>query len=264
MSHRRLPAMLFVGALVVAPQAFAQITFYENEGFRGRSFTANAPINDFAGSGFNDRVSSAVVERGQWQVCEHAHFGGRCTVLRPGQYPSFGSFGFNDRVSSVRRVSGGPPPAAASAPPPAGPAYAYYPRHGERIYNANVTAVRAVVGPPEQRCWVERQQVGGGANVPGAVIGGILGGVLGHQVGSGRGNDVATAVGAVTGAAVGANVNRGPGYTQDVQRCSAVPGTGQVQYWDVTYVFRGQYHRAQLSFQPGPTIPVNGKGEPRV
>jgi uncharacterized protein YcfJ len=73
-------------------------------------------------------------------------------------------------------------------------------------------------------------------------------------------------VGAVSGAAIGANANRGGGqvYTQDVQRCAAAPGTGQVAYWDVTYVFRGVTHRAQLGFSPGATINVNARGEPRV
>ena len=102
-------------------------------------------------------------------------------------------------------------------------------------------------------------------NIPGAIIGGVLGGAIGHQIGSGRGNDVATAVGAVSGAAIGANVNRGSqSYTQDVERCADVPGTGQVAYWDVTYVFRGVTHRAQLAFAPGATINVNARGEPRV
>jgi hypothetical protein len=32
----------------------------------------------------------------------------------------------------------------------------------------------------------------------------------------------------------------------------------------VTYNFRGQIHRAQLSFAPGSTITVNDRGEPRV
>jgi len=135
------------------------------------------------------------------------------------------------------------------------------------LFQANVVAVRAVMGPPEQRCWIEQQQVvaNNQPNVAGAIIGGVLGGVLGHQIGSGRGNDVATAVGAVGGAAVGANVNRGSQtYTQNVQRCAAVPGSGQPAYWDVTYVFRGQTHRAQLAFAPGATITVNGRGEPRV
>jgi uncharacterized protein YcfJ len=131
-----------------------------------------------------------------------------------------------------------------------------------------VVHVRAVTGPPEQRCWMEPQQVTTTApqpNVPGAILGGVIGGVLGHQIGSGRGNDLATAVGAVGGAALGYNVNRYPRtYTQNVQRCTAVPGSGRVEYWDVTYDFRGQTHRAQLAFAPGATITVNGRGEPRV
>ena len=154
------------------------------------------------------------------------------------------------------------------SPPPVPAPYPFYPQSGERLFEANVVAVRAVLGAPEQRCWVEREQVAvdSGANVGGAIIGGILGGVLGHQIGGGRGNDVATAVGAVGGAAVGANVNRGSGgvYTQDVQRCAAVPGSGRPEYWDVTYVFRGREHRAQLSAPPGPTITVNSRGEPRL
>ena len=111
--------------------------------------------------------------------------------------------------------------------------------------------------------YVEEKGKGSGL---GLVAGGVVGGVLGHQIGGGRGNDVATALGAVGGVAVGANVNRGRGggYTQDVRRCSAVPGSGRPEYWDVTYVFRGREHRAQLSSPPGATITVNGLGEPRL
>jgi uncharacterized protein YcfJ len=254
---------LALAALLAAARAGAQVTLYENDGFRGRAFAVDRDIANFGNVGFNDRASSAIVDRGQWEVCENAGFAGRCSVLAPGQYPSLGALGLNNRISSIRRVKG----RHRSPPPPPSPQYSYYPRHGERLYTANVVAVRAVVGPPEQRCWVERQQVTtpGGPNVAGAVIGGILGGVIGHQIGNGRGNDVATAVGAVGGAAVGANVNRGAQTTtQDVRHCQAVPGSATVAYWDVTYVFRGIYHRAQLAFEPGPTIPVNGKGEPRV
>jgi len=153
-------------------------------------------------------------------------------------------------------------------PPPVPAPYPYYPKPGENLFEADVVAVRAVLGSPEQRCWVEREQVqrDSGANVGGAIIGGILGGVLGHQIGGGRGNDVATAVGAVGGAAVGANVNRdrNGSYAQDVRRCSAVPGTARPEYWDVTCVFLGREHRTQLSAPPGATITVNGRGEPRL
>ena len=255
-----------LAALTLAMQAMAQVTLYEGEGLRGQVFTANRTVNDLERYGFNDRASSVVVQRGQWEVCEHANFQGRCTILRPGQYPSLAAMGMNDRISSFRKIQGTPAYAYTPPPPVAAP-YPYYPHHGETLYQADVVAVRAVVGAPEQRCWVEQQQVAtsGGPNIPGAIIGGVLGGVLGHQIGGGRGNDVATAVGAVGGVAIGANVNRGGGQstTQNVQRCTSVP-SAQPSYWDVTYVFRGAQHRAQLGFAPGPTITVNGRGEPRV
>ena len=255
-----------LAAVLLTTHASAQMTLYEYEGFRGRMLTADRQVDNLDATGFNDRAASVIVVNGEWQVCEHAWFRGRCILLRPGQYPSLAALALDNRISSLRRVRG---VEHVYAPPPLAPApYPYYPRHGESRYQADVVAVRAVLGPPEQRCWVEQQQVvsGGGPNLGGALIGGILGGVLGHQIGSGRGNDVATAIGAVTGAAVGANVNRGGAQvaTQDVRRCEAVPGSAQPTYWDVTYVFRGVTHRAQLAFAPGPTITVNGRGEPRV
>jgi uncharacterized protein YcfJ len=262
-------AVVGLATALAAACASAQVTFYELDGFRGRAFTADGQIDNLDGTGFNDRASSLIVDRGEWQVCEHAHFRGRCMILKPGQYASLAAMDLDSRISSLRRVQGRPEYVYAPPPvPPAPPPYPYYPKHGEVLYTADVVAVRAVLGPPERRCWVEHQQVatGGGPSVPGAVIGGVLGGVLGHQIGSGRGNDVATALGAVTGAVVGANVNRGGSQvvTQDVQRCADVPGSAQAAYWDVTYVFRGVTHRAQLAFAPGPTITVNGRGEPRI
>ena len=214
-------------------------------------------------------------------MCEDAGFHGRCVVLRPGRYPSLAAMGLNDRISSVRMVSRkahvedhryAPAPVMAQdpryapAPVMAVPAQDFRRRGEERIFEAEVTSVRAVVGPAEQRCWVEREQVSQGSsmNVPGAIVGGIIGGVLGHQVGSGRGNDVATGVGAVAGATVGANVNRNSGQTQDVKRCSTVPSQAGPAYYDVTYSFRGQEHRMQMSSNPGRTVTVNALGEPRA
>jgi uncharacterized protein YcfJ len=149
------------------------------------------------------------------------------------------------------------------------PAYDYRRRQNERLYEANVTSVRAVVGPPQQRCWVEREQVGGSTsvNIPGAIVGGVIGGILGHQIGGGRGQDIATGIGAVGGAAIGANVGRaseGPVYVQDVQRCEYIPASARLDYWDVTYTFGGYEHRVQMTTPPGPTIVVNAQGEPRV
>ncbi|MEQ1774168.1 MAG: beta/gamma crystallin-related protein, partial [Burkholderiales bacterium] len=96
---------LAVAGFAITAQAAAQVTFYENEGFQGRNFTANQQIDNFAQYGFNDRASSVVVAGNRWEVCEDARFNGRCVVLRAGRYPSLAAMGLNDRVSSVRSVN---------------------------------------------------------------------------------------------------------------------------------------------------------------
>jgi uncharacterized protein YcfJ len=170
------------------------------------------------------------------------------------------------RAAEAQRQAAEAQRLAASAPPAV---HDYTRRPGETLYEAPVTSVRAVVGPPQQRCWVERQVVDngtGGINVPGAIVGGVVGGILGHQIGGGRGQDLATGIGAVGGAAVGANAGREPGtsYTQDVQRCENIASAGSVDYWDVTYTFRGYEHHVQTTSPPGRTILVNAQGEPRI
>jgi uncharacterized protein YcfJ len=266
---------LAVGAAVaaIAIQASAQVTFFEREGFSGRTFTTAQPIGNLERAGFNDRASSVIVKGGRWEVCQDAGFNGPCVVLRPGSYGSLAAAGLDNSISSVRPVSG----QAASNHYDRGvyssSGYDYRRRANERLFEADVTSVRAVVGPPEQRCWVERQDVvtnspGGGANIPGAIAGAVIGGIIGHQIGGGRGQDIATAGGAVGGAALGANVGRGSGgqqvVSQDVQRCETVASNSRPDYWDVTYNFHGAQHRVQMTTPPGPTILVNAQGEPRV
>jgi len=249
----------------------AQVTFFEREGFNGRSFTTERQVGNFTRQGFNDRASSVVVVGDRWEVCENIRFSGRCVILRPGRYPSLAAMGLNDRVSSVRNVG---PSARVDdrryAPDPA-PVYDARRRSHEQLYEATVTSVRAVVATPEQRCWVEREQVPqarANVNVAGTIVGGLIGGILGHQVGSGTGQDVATVGGAAAGAAIGSNVGRDgsgqPVQTRDVQRCTSVPSQAQPDYWDVTYTFRGQEHRIQMVTPPGATVTVNEQGEPRI
>ena len=246
-----------------------QVTFYEHDGFGGRSFTTEKQINNFQRTGFNDRASSVVVIGDRWEVCENIRYSGRCVVLRPGCYASLSAMGLNDRVSSVRAVPMNVRIDDTRYAPPPVPVYDSRRRYEEQIYAANVTAVRAVVGPPQQRCWIEQQQVAqpaSGYNVPAALAGAVLGGVLGHQVGGGRGKDLATAGGAVAGAAIGANVGGGGQQvtTQNVQRCETVPNQAKPEFWDVTYNFRGQEHHVQMTAPPGPTVNVNERGEPRT
>jgi len=96
--------LLLAAGVLVAGQALADVTFYENDGFQGRSFSTDRQVRNFERSGFNDRASSAVVRGGSWEVCTDARFEGRCVTLRPGQYASLRDLGLNDRISSVREV----------------------------------------------------------------------------------------------------------------------------------------------------------------
>lgn len=253
----------------MAPLPLAsQVTFYEDEGFQGRTFSADQPVEDFSRVGFNDRASSVVVLGQRWEVCVNSRFNGQCMVLNPGRYGSLASMGMNDRISSVRAVDWNARVDDQRYAP--APAYDSRRRNDERLFEANVTSVRAVVGPAEQRCWMEREEVAatrGEANVGGAVVGALLGGILGHQVGGGVGKDIATVGGAVAGAAIGSNVGRNnsgqPATTRDVQRCAERPSSAAPAFWDVSYNFKGIEHRIQTTTAPGPTIMVNATGEPR-
>ena len=272
-SRRKIKSVFAIFVLGLAGQAAAQISFYEGEGFRGRVFSARDEVANFDRTGFNDRAMSVVVERGAWQICDDAYFRGHCEILRRGSYDSLAMMGMNNRISSVRPLGYesrydnlAPIPLPKPLPQPT---YEYRRRPAERLYEVPIDSVRAVLGQPDRRCWVERQQVsesGGEANIGGAIIGGILGGVLGHQVGGGRGKDVATALGAIGGAAIGNNAGRNGGggatYDRDVQRCETT-STGRPEYWDVSYRFRGVEHRIQMSTPPERTITVNQRGEPR-
>jgi len=257
---------------VPVPSQGSQIVFYESEGFQGRTFSADTPVNDLRRAGFNDRASSAVVSGSRWEVCDNTEFGGSCRILRPGQYPSLSAMGLNDRISSVRGVG----PNARFDEPRYAPlpvvSRDYGRRNNERLYEANITSVRAVVEDSGQRCWVEREQIPqerSNANVPGALLGAVIGGILGHQVGGGTGKDVATGIGVVAGAAIGGNVGRDNNQqvvtTQNVQRCSRASGQARPAYWDVTYNFRGQDYHVQMTSPPsGSHVTVNDQGEPRA
>jgi uncharacterized protein YcfJ len=115
----KLKTAMAAAALIVSAQAAADVTFYEREDFRGRTFRTDRPVNNLERAGFNDRASSAVVRGRPWEFCDNARFDGRCVVLAPGRYPSLSAMGLNDRVSSVRQgnISAPAPVAAANVAP---------------------------------------------------------------------------------------------------------------------------------------------------
>lgn len=241
-----------------------QVTFYERDGFRGRSFSTTTDVGDFRRTGFNDRASSVMVMGDRWEICDDVGYAGHCMYLRPGNYPSLQAMGMNDRISSVRMLHTGARVADDQWAPPPQPAYDARPRPHEELFQAQVIASHAVFGGPTQKCWVEQAQVRDRRNeVGGAVVGSILGGILGHQIAHGHGAVAAGAIGgALVGGAIG-NANSGT-RTQDVQRCREVPASGPPQYWDTVYTFRGVEHHVQTTAPAGPTITVNRFGEPRL
>ncbi len=251
--------------------AIAQVTFYEEDNFRGRSFTSLQPVRNFNRFGFNDSASSVEVLGERWEACEDRQFRGRCVILRPGRYASLQAMGLNDRVSSTREIDAGARVDERQYAPAPAPLYDARRRNQEKLFEADVTSVRAVVGAPEQRCWIEREQVAqeqSRSNVPAAIVGAVIGGILGHQVGGGRGKDLATVGGVIAGGAVGATIGRDgqpqAAATRDVQRCETQASNARPEYWDVTYVFQGQEHRVQMTEPPGRTVTVNRNGEPRA
>jgi len=98
------PVLIGIISMAAGSAAADRITFYTDDNFRGREFTADGQVTNFARNGFNDRVNSAVVHDGRWEICVDADFRGSCGVLAPGAYPNLGAYA--GRISSVRPIDG--------------------------------------------------------------------------------------------------------------------------------------------------------------
>ncbi|TWI51654.1 beta/gamma crystallin [Pseudoduganella flava] len=70
--------------------------------FGGESVGLTGDTRTLRSMGFNDRAGSLIVREGEWEVCEHADYRGRCAVFGPGSYPFLGDL--NNEVSSARRL----------------------------------------------------------------------------------------------------------------------------------------------------------------
>lgn len=78
------------------------IELYAAPRFGGESVGLTGDTRTLRSMGFNDRAGSLVVREGEWEVCEHADYRGRCAVFGPGSYPFLGDL--NNEVSSARRL----------------------------------------------------------------------------------------------------------------------------------------------------------------
>jgi uncharacterized protein YcfJ len=247
----------------VAPPPSGDIVFYEHPGFHGRGLGTSGEIDNFMRYGFNDRASSVVVFEGRWEVCEDRDFSGHCMILRPGRYPDLRDMGLNDRISSVRRVHREAYYDDNRYSPPPLPAYDWRRRPQEFVEAVPVESVHVVYAAPQQQCWVEQSAAPANARTGGAIAGGLIGGILGHQIGDNGHREGATAGGAIAGAVIGSQLARGAEQPQAVTRCTSVPAQAPDHY-DVSYWYHGVRHHVQTTLPPGPTITVNGNGEPRL
>lgn len=83
------------------------VWLYDGRDFAGRRYDAFYDVPDLDQEGFNDRADSIVVARGEaWEVCEHAYYRGRCEIVDSESISDLSRFGFQNRISSMRRVDG--------------------------------------------------------------------------------------------------------------------------------------------------------------
>jgi hypothetical protein len=79
---------------------------FEDRNFRGDAATYNSNVSNL-NSRFNNRISSIRVGGGeQWQVCDQSNYRGQCVTIS-GEENDLSRNNWNDRISSLRRLSGG-------------------------------------------------------------------------------------------------------------------------------------------------------------
>lgn len=165
----------------------------------------------------------------------------------------------------------------------------------------SATPIYNRVATPRRECWTEqvsayeeqrvrrpqynevqyesRESSGGGA-----LLGAIVGGAIGRQFGnSSGGKDRGTAAGAIIGGLIGHDIERGSNrdgnyyrtsrdvyevqrvpVTRDVQRCQTVQETREeISGYDVVYRFNGKEYSTRMSYDPGPTLPIEVSVRPR-
>lgn len=93
-------AILAIGANVQA-QNRPQIILFQDDNYRGNQWPVDGPVEKLR---FDDRTSSVRVT-GTWELCEDDNFRGRCIIVNQ-DVPKLDRLGFDDRLSSLRPVSG--------------------------------------------------------------------------------------------------------------------------------------------------------------
>jgi uncharacterized protein YcfJ len=165
----------------------------------------------------------------------------------------------------------------------------------------SATPIYNRVATPRRECWTEQvaayeeqrvrrpgysevQYESRESSGAGALLGAIVGGAFGRQFGNSTGGkDRGTAAGAIIGGLIGNDIERSnsrdSGYyrtsrdvveiqrvpvTRDVQRCQTVQDTSEeISGYDVVYRFNGKEYTTRMSYDPGPTLPIEVNVRPR-
>jgi Beta/Gamma crystallin len=147
----------FAAALMLsatgAPPASAQdrqmsgvgITLFEDREFRGQSATFREDVPDLRKFNLNDRITSFRIARGEsWEVCIDIEYGGRCQVFSGSEPDLHDRSGWNDEISSLRRIRGR---GRGGVRPPVGqPQIVLYDRTGFRGSSRSLTGPMSSLG----------------------------------------------------------------------------------------------------------------------
>jgi hypothetical protein len=138
---------------VFVPPASAQdrqiggvgVTVFEDPEFRGRSATFREDVPDLRKFNLNDRITSLRITRGEmWEACIDIDYGGRCQVFTGSEPDLHDRSGWNDEISSLRRVRGG---ARGGGRPPVGqPQIVLFDRTGFRGSSRQLTGPMSSLG----------------------------------------------------------------------------------------------------------------------
>ncbi len=82
------------------------IIVYTEQNYGGASLGINTDIGALNSVGFDDRISSIEIKRGDWEFCADPYYQGRCKILDSDEILT-SRLKLNDNISSIRRLKNG-------------------------------------------------------------------------------------------------------------------------------------------------------------
>jgi len=125
--NKHLHRLTVLAMVMVSTTAMADITFFQSPNFEGRRISLDRPAPNFRDASFNDQAKSAIVRGESWEICVDSNFGGGCSILEPGRYPTLGQW--SALISSARPASSPvvvAPPVRVPSTMPAGGAITFF------------------------------------------------------------------------------------------------------------------------------------------